>query len=244
MTRVIAIIQARMGSTRFPGKSLAEIDGRPILAIMMDQLSHCRMLEKIVFAIPDGSEDDPLARLADRYGWEFYRGSERDVLARYYRAAVGVDADSKTGIIRLTGDDILPDPHLVDAVAHLYSAFAGTFDFITTDRAGRLPYGAAVELISFGALSAACKEATEERDREHVVPFVKRNPERFRSLELTSSDDLSGTISLSIDVPQDLVRAEKLVRALRRRKNPPFHLSDILETASWALDDSVAGEAG
>ena len=137
---------------------------------------------------------------------EFYRGSERDVLDRYYCAAVGVDADSRTGIIRLTGDDILPDPHLVDAVAHLYSAFAGTFDFITTDRAGRLPYGAAVELISFGALSAAHKEATEERDREHVVPFVKWNPERFRILELTSSDDLSGTISLSIDFPRDLVR--------------------------------------
>ncbi|MDE0540080.1 MAG: hypothetical protein OXH94_15305 [Rhodospirillales bacterium] len=61
MTGAIAIIQARMGSTRFPGKSLAEIDGQPILAIMMDQLSHCRMLEKIVLAFPDGGEDDPLA---------------------------------------------------------------------------------------------------------------------------------------------------------------------------------------
>lgn len=239
---VIAIIQARMGSTRFPGKSIAEIDGKPILEIMMDQLSHCGMLEKTILAIPDTQDDDRLAELAAHRNWNLFRGSEHDVLNRFYRAALRENADPETGIVRLTGDDILPDPYLVDAVAQIYLAFDGQFDYITTDRAGRLPYGAAVELMSFRALETAHREATEERDREHVVPYIKWSPDKFRSLELASSLDLSNAISVSIDTPPDLARAAKLVRLMRSRKSPPFHLSDILAAAPLALEENFSGE--
>ena len=194
------IIQARMGSTRFPGKSMSEINGRPILSIMMEQLSFCRFAERTIFAIPEGVTDDGLATYLTAQGWKVFRGSEDDVLDRFYRAAVDAGAEPNTGIVRLTGDDILPDPQLVDAIILLYQAFEGQFDYVCTDKAGRLPYGAGVEILSFRALETARREATRPHDREHVVPFVKWNPERFPSLELNTSADLSGTISLSIDI--------------------------------------------
>ena len=228
---ILAIIQARMGSTRFPGKSMAEIEGRPILSYMMDQLSHCQTLDGIVLAVPDTPADDPLAAFAAGEGWSVFRGSEADVLARFHDAAVAHGAGPRTGIVRLTGDDILPDPHLVDAVVRLYSAFLGLFDYVCTDRAGRLPYGAGVELLSFEALTIAYREATAPREREHVVPFVKWNSDRFRSLELTTSADLSDSISLSIDTPEDLERNRMLIRKLRERQNPPYHIADILSVA-------------
>ena len=239
---VIAIIQARMGSARFPGKSIAEIDGKPILEIMIDQLSHCQMLEKTILAIPDTRDDDRIAELALQRNWNLFRGSEQDVLDRFYQAALLENAGPEMGIVRLTGDDILPDPYLVDAVAQIHLAFDGQFDYITTDRKGRLPYGAAIELMSFRALNRAHKEATKEQDREHVVPYIKWNPDKFRSLEFTSSFDLSNVISLSIDYPPDLVRATKLFRFMQSQKSPPFHLSDILEAAPLVLEEQGPGE--
>lgn len=229
--RILAVIQARMGSSRFPGKSMAEIDGRPILSYMMDQLSYCRSLDDIILAIPDVASDDILAEFAAGQGWSVFRGSEADVLGRFYQAATKYDAGPRTGIVRLTGDDILPDPYLVDAVAGLYSAFDGLYDYVCTDRAGRLPYGAGIELLSYEALGIAHREAGKPHDREHVVPFVKWNSDRFKSLELTSSVDFSGSISLSIDTPDDLQRCAALIDDLQRHYEPPYHLSDILAGA-------------
>lgn len=228
---VLAIIQARMGSTRFPGKSMAEIDGRPILSYMMEQLSYCRTLDGIILAIPDVPSDDPLAAFAAEQDWLVYRGSEADVLDRFYRAAAAHGAGPRTGIVRLTGDDILPDPDLVDAVARLYTSFDGLFDYVCTDRAGRLPYGAGVEVLSYDALGIAQSEAAKPHDREHVVPFVKWNADRFKSLELTTSVDLSDSISLSIDTPDDLARCAELIGYLRQHHSPPYHIADILAGA-------------
>ena len=232
---ILAIIQARMGSSRFPGKSMAEIEGRPILSYMMEQLSYCRTLDGIVLAIPDTPADDSLAAFALRQGWTVFRGSETDVLGRFHDAAVMQGAGHQTGIVRLTGDDILPDPYLVDAIAMLYSAFLGEYDYVCTDRAGRLPYGAGIELLSFDALAAAHHEARAPREREHVVPFVKWNTNRFRSLELTTSANLSDSISLSIDTPEDLERNRMLIRKLQEHYRPPYHIADILSVARQEL---------
>lgn len=229
--RILAIIQARMGSSRFPGKSMAEINGRPILSYMMEQLSHCRMLDSIILAIPDLPTDDALAEFATGQGWAIFRGSEADVLDRFYQAATTYDAGPRTGIVRLTGDDILPDPYLVDAVAGLYAAFDGLYDYVCTDRAGRLPYGAGIELLSYEALGIAHREAQKPHDREHVVPFVKWNSDRFKSLELTTSVDFSDSISLSIDTPDDLARCAALIADLQQHHNPPYHIADILDGA-------------
>jgi spore coat polysaccharide biosynthesis protein SpsF (cytidylyltransferase family) len=230
--RILAIIQARMGSSRFPGKSMAEIDGRPILTYMLEQLSYCRTLDGVILAIPDVPSDDTLADFATGQGWSVFRGSEADVLDRFYQAATLHKAGPRTGIVRLTGDDILPDPYLVDAVSDLYSAFDGLYDYVCTDRAGRLPYGAGIELLSYETLGIAHREAEKPHDREHVVPFVKWNADRFKSLELTSSTDFSDSISLSIDTPDDLARCAALIADLQQHHTPPYHIADILAGAA------------
>jgi spore coat polysaccharide biosynthesis protein SpsF len=229
-----------MGSSRLPGKSLAEINGRPTLSYLMAQLSYCRAVDEVVLAIPDRSIDDSLAQYASDHNWRVFRGSELDVLGRYHGAAVACGAGPETGIIRLCGDDILIDPLLVDAVANLYQAFLGSYDFVSTDRAKKLPYGAAVELMSFEALTISHREATESFDREHVVPFVKWKPERFRILELTTSVDLSDKISLAIDTELDLQRNRDLIMALEQDFSPPYHITDILSVAdSLRLDGTL-----
>ena len=232
MSGIIAIIQARMGSSRFPGKSLSEIGGRSILSIMMAQLSHCRHVDRTILAIPDSERDDPLAEHALARNWELHRGPEDDVLGRFYQAARNANALPETGIVRLTGDDILPDPRLIDAVVLMYQSFNGQFDYVCTDKAGRLPYGAGIEMMSFKALETAFREATSAHDREHVVPYVKWNPDRFPSLELSTSLDLSGAVSLSIDTEEDLKRNADLIDILEREHSQPYHLHQILEAAA------------
>jgi spore coat polysaccharide biosynthesis protein SpsF (cytidylyltransferase family) len=229
--RILCVIQARMGSTRFPGKSMATIAGRPILSYLRDQLVHARSIDKVILAVPDTAENDTLAVFGETLGWGVFRGSEDDVLARYYEAARAEGAQPYWGIVRLTGDDILPDPCLIDAIVNLYIAFGGRYDYIATDRAGRLPYGAGVEILSFAALTRAHTEARLPREREHVVPYVKWNPEKFRILELNSHVDLSRTTSLSIDTPADLETNAALLRDLAARHAPPYHLCDVLDAA-------------
>lgn len=232
MPNTLAIIQARMGSSRFPGKSLATIAGKPILWYLWRQLSFCRTLDGVILATTDSAKDDPLVEYARSQNWSVFRGSEDDVLDRYYRAAETAGAGPDTGIIRLTGDDILPDPQMVDAVALLYGAMRGRIDHVLTDRQGRLPYGASVELCSFRALGRARAEATEPRHREHVVPYIRSHPELFPSLEMVSSASFASIISLSIDYPEDLHRNEILIAELERRGPQPWRLTDILAVAS------------
>ncbi|OFX08800.1 MAG: hypothetical protein A2516_08570 [Alphaproteobacteria bacterium RIFOXYD12_FULL_60_8] len=209
----------------------------------MEQLTHCRTLDKTILAIPDSAADGVLAAFAEEQGWTVFRGSEDDVLDRYVQAALAHGAKPGDGIVRLTGDDILPDPNLVDGIVLLFKAFGGRFDYVCTDKSGptrppRLPYGSGVELLSFNALKTAHEEAVEPREREHVVPFVKWNPVRFPSLELTTSVDLSNHISLSIDTPNDLARNAAVITALQQHKPPPYHLADILEVAAEVLEET------
>jgi spore coat polysaccharide biosynthesis protein SpsF len=235
--RVLIIVQARMGSTRFPGKSMARIAGLTPVEHLVAQLAFCHEVDSIVLAVPEGPGDDVLAEHGLACGCRVFRGSEDDVLDRFFGAALANGGQSGAGIVRLTADDILPDPGLIDAVALLFKSMGGRFDYVCTDRAGRLPYGASVELISFDALSRAHREARAAREREHVVPYVKWNPNEFPSLELTSSLDLSDIVSLSIDTPNDLDRVARLVGWLDKYRSRPYRLHDVLAAAQAVLPD-------
>lgn len=227
---VHVVIQARMGSSRFPGKSLAEISGKPILWYLFRQLSYCRAIDRVILATTDQPGDDILAEYAGNQGWESFRGSESDVLARYHGAMTAVGAMPDTGLVRLTGDDILTDPHLVDAVADAYRSHAGFVSLVTTDRNDRLPYGAQVELCSFTALDRAFRETNDPVDREHVFPYIRNNPGIFPAMELVSPVALPPA-SLSIDRPADLERNALLIGEMLRHTEPPFSLCDVLNAA-------------
>jgi spore coat polysaccharide biosynthesis protein SpsF (cytidylyltransferase family) len=214
------------------------IMGRPVLSYLKDQLDHAKLLDEVILAVPDTPGNADLSAYGVELGWKVFEGSETDVLGRFYHAAAACGAEKHWGIVRLTGDDILPDPSLIDAVANLFRSFGTQYDYIATDRAGRLPYGAGIEIFSFAALTRAYLEATESHAREHVVPYIKWNPELFRILELHSHEDLSDTISLSIDTPEDLKRNEALLRLLTQSGPPPFHICDVLAAAK-ALSGQV-----
>lgn len=237
--RAVVVIQARMGSTRFPGKSMARIQGHPILWHLFRQLEGCRSVDAVILATTDLAGDDVLAAYAEGQGWAVFRGSSDDVLDRYWKAASQSGAAPEDAIIRLTGDDILPDPAMIDTTIGLYRTFLGRIDYVTTDRAGNLPYGAGIELCSFRALSHAATAATEARDREHVTPFIRENPELFPALEIRASEPM-GSLPLSIDRPEDLERNARLIDLMSKTKVPPFSLADVLD-ASVRLEADMSG---
>lgn len=222
------IIQARMGSSRFPGKSMAKIAGKPILWHLFRQLSFCTTIQKIVLATTVSSTDDVLAAYAKHEGWSVFRGSETDVLKRYFDAAMALNSSPETAIVRLTGDDILTDPLLIDGLVSVYRAMAGRAAFVTTDQSDRLPYGAQVELCSFNALATAHKHAESLYDREHVFPYIRANPEKFPALEFVVPKGLPPAL-LSIDHPEDLERNKLLIKEMNMKTKPPYHMRDVLQ---------------
>lgn len=227
MTRTVAIVQARMSSTRLPGKVLMEVAGRPAIWHLMDRLAQGRTLDRVVLAIPEGAADDPLAHVATAEGWTCFRGSEQDVLDRYYRAACWVGIGPGDAIVRATGDDIMIDPRLVDVVVDLFWAAQPGVHHASSNRVPSLPYGADVEVCSFQALEEAWKEANQPEEREHVTPFIRSNPARYPFVEVRSSEDRSW-LRLSIDEAADLEFNRQVFARLYRPGHPAFSWQDVV----------------
>ena len=188
----IAILQARMSSSRLPGKVLQEISGRPLLQYMLERLQGATQIDGLVLATTTDPSDDVLEELCRKLHLPFYRGSLHDVLDRFYQAAARFSADV---IIRLTADCPLIDPQLLDLTVAVFlgeiqpkqaqifpqlpdnqSESAGLFDFATNRLpppwVRTLPIGLDVEVCSFNALERAWKEASEPYQREHVMPYL------------------------------------------------------------------------
>ncbi len=209
MSRKLAIVQARMGSTRLPGKVLAPILGKPTLERMVERLRFVRGLDGIAIATTDGHDDDVIAGLAERLGCLLFRGSRDDVLDRYYQAAIATGADP---VIRVTADCPLIDPELTEGV--LAAFVAGDFDFMSLT--GGFPDGFDTEVISQQALRTAWKEAKLPSEREHVTPYIWKSPDRFRIGSWEFPGD-AGHLRLTVDEPADL----KLVRIVYQRLYSP-----------------------
>ena len=225
----LIIVQARMGSSRFPGKSMVELNGRPMLWYLFHQLSFCRSNVMPILATSDLPGDDVLAEYAESQGWRCFRGSEGDVLGRYHQAALAFGAEPETVVIRVTGDGILPDPHLIDAAIDLQIAFKGQVDCVFTAPGDVFPYGVYVAAFLFRALERANREATDDYDREHVTPYFKKNPDLFPCLEIKPSRPIKG-MPLPIDHPEDVSRIEAILLKLEESYSPPFTTANILET--------------
>jgi spore coat polysaccharide biosynthesis protein SpsF len=205
-----------MGSTRLPGKSLAPIGGRPMLAMVLERLGAARALDEVVVATSVLPRDDAVAEVAEACGVRAVRGSEDDVLDRYRMAAEAADA---AVVVRVTADCPLVDPALVDRLLALlgaegldYAALA-TGGPTTRQDARRWPHGLDAEAITRAALQAAWVEATEPYDREHVTTFVKARPERFASAWLEAGEDL-GDERWTVDHPEDLAFVRRVVERL------------------------------
>jgi spore coat polysaccharide biosynthesis protein SpsF len=218
---ILAILQARMSSTRMPGKVLAPILGRPMLARQLERLHRCRTLDRLVVATSDRAEDDPVAAICATNEVHCFRGSLDDVLDRFYRCAKYHNAQH---VVRLTGDCPLADPDLIDDLVHFY--LAGKSDYASNCRPPTLPDGLDAEVFTMEALTTAWREARDPFEREHVVPFIIRRPERFTTANWQWSSDIS-RLRWTVDEPEDFDFVTQVYEALYPAK-PDFGFEDVL----------------
>ena len=206
--RVVAIIQARIGSSRLPGKVLADLGGRPVLEWMLRRAGRAQRIHAVVVATTVSAEDDAVAEFCAAGGYAFSRGSVYDVLDRYYAAAQAHHADV---IVRLTGDCPLIDPALLDSNLEAFFAADPPLDFAANRLPGdrTVPIGLDAEYCTFTALETAWKEANQPHQREHVMPFFYEHPERFHIQHIRHEPDY-GQHRWTVDTPEDL----ELLRAI------------------------------
>lgn len=219
--KIAALIQARMGSTRLPGKVLMGLNGKPVLWHVVDRLRRSVLLNQIIIATTTDPKDDAIQAFCQLEGVDFFRGSEDDVLDRYYRAATHFKADQ---IVRITSDCPLIDPVIVDSVIRKHLDSKADYSSNTLKRT--FPRGLDVEVFSFLALARASREAKEISDREHVTPYFYKHPELFRLISVEAADFLRRPdIRICVDTKEDLELARLIYREL---KSTPMGLKEIV----------------
>jgi len=224
MKKVVAIIQARMGSTRLPGKVMMDVAGKPMLWHIINRIGHSQSVDEIVVATSARAEDKVIASLAEECGVGAFFGSDLDVLDRYYRCAT----ESRAGtIVRITADDPFKDPAVVDLIVRTYLDRREDLDYVSNTLRPTYPEGLDVEAFSYQVLSSAWKEANDAFDREHVTAYIWRNPEEFRLLNIENSlGDLS-QLRWTVDTPEDMAFARAVYGRLFHKKEI-FLMGDIL----------------
>jgi spore coat polysaccharide biosynthesis protein SpsF len=218
------IVQARMTSTRLPGKVLKEVLGKPLLEYQVERLRQVGNADEIVIATTVNDSDEPIVALAHRLGVHVVRGSEHNVLSRYHDAATAIGADV---VVRVTSDCPLIDPDVVEAVIADFVARHGECDFMATDLERSYPIGMDVEVFSFAALHDAFTEAVAEEELEHVTPFIYRRPGRYRLANHRGPDGIAHH-RWTVDTPDDFVLVAHIFEALYP-SNPHFRLADIVD---------------
>lgn len=205
--RTVAVIQARVGSTRLPGKVLAEIGGVTMLERVASRTGRAATLDEVVVAIPEGAADECLVDACARAGVTAVRGSEDDVLDRYLQAAEVTVADV---VVRITSDCPLIDPEVVDEVVRAFHRERPDYAANTLQRCW--PRGLDVEAVARGALETAGREAREPYERVHVTPYLYRHPERFRLLPVVGPFQ-HGDLRWTVDTADDLAMVREVYSA-------------------------------
>lgn len=229
MSKTVAFIQARMSSSRFPGKVLEDLAGVPMISFMMARARRAKSLDAVVVVTSTDSSDDPFVEVLERARMPCFRGDLHDVLGRYGAAAAAFDA---TEVVRLTGDCPLIDPAVIDRVVHARRAanahYASNIDPPT------FPDGLDVEVCTREVLDRAMREAREQPEREHVTLWMRSAAAGLQRVNVQSVVDCSA-LRLTVDYPDDLAAVRQLV-ALMPRTGEPFDLYDMLR----ALDTHPA----
>jgi glutamate-1-semialdehyde 2,1-aminomutase/spore coat polysaccharide biosynthesis protein SpsF len=210
--KVAAIIQARMGSTRLPGKTLTQVGGKPLLQHLIERVRASRFVEDVIIATTTKARDDVLVEFAEKLGLSYFRGSEEDVLDRIYQAAQHYAVQH---IVRVTPDCPLLDSRVMDSVIEAY--LSGQYDYVSNNLRYTYPDGLDVEVFSFQALERAWKEARLPSEREHVTPYI-RNSGHFRLFNVESGVDLS-QFKWSVDTENDLAFVRAVFERLQDKGN-------------------------
>ncbi len=218
------IIQARMTSTRLPGKVLMEVLNKPLLEIQMERLMKSKHADQIIVATTTNEDDQPIIKLCNKLGIECFRGSENDVLARYYLAAKKFMVDV---IVRITSDCPLIDPVVVDKVIDYYKTNYPRYDYVSNCLERTYPRGMDTEVISYVALEKAFIEASALTDREHVTTFIRMNPRYFRLANIRYQRDYS-CHRWTVDTKEDFELIKLIIETIFPRTRL-FTLEDCIK---------------
>lgn len=207
--RTVAIIQARMSSSRLPGKVLADLGGQPALAWMTRRAARATRIDDVVVATTTDASDDPVAAWCAAENVPVYRGSMHDVLDRYLGAAREFDAGI---IVRLTGDCPFIDPQMLDDNLKTFHDHRPPLDFAANRLPGdrTVPIGLDTEICTRAALERAGREATGPHQREHAMPYFYENPDKFNILHIRHTPDY-GHLRWTLDTPEDLTLLRAIV---------------------------------
>ena len=239
---ILAILQARMSSTRLPGKVLIPILGEPMLFRQIERLKRCQSFDRLVVATSTESTDDQLVQACRVRGVDVSRGSIDDVLDRFVMAAKPYDPQT---IVRLTGDCPLIDPGVVDNVVKFFAS--GDYDYASNVSPPTFPDGLDVEVMRASCLERAHQEAKLPSEREHVTPYLRNHPELFRHGNYSGPRDLSH-LRWTVDEPEDFEFVSHVFERLYQQ-NPQFGLDDILglleqDPAIGALNSAIKRNQG
>jgi len=209
--KIIAITQARTGSTRFPYKIMNKIENETLLSIHINRIKKAKKINSIIIATTSKKNDDVIKQQADKLKVNCFRGDEDDVLDRFYQAAKIHNPDY---VVRLTSDCPLIDPILIDEI--IEAAIIANVDYCSNTLIESYPDGQDIEVFTFSALKKSWKESVLRSEREHVTPFMKKN---CKSINIHSNNMEFNKVRMTVDEPNDLVVINKLVDKLGLNEN-------------------------
>lgn len=219
----IAIVQARSGSTRLPGKIFKTLAGKPMIWHIVDRLSHAKMLDKIIIATTTLFEDDLVEQFCNINNISFYRGSSNDVLSRYYETAKIYNADI---VIRVTSDCPVIDPVIIDAMLMQFIQ-EDHIDYLSNTLDRTFPRGLDAEIFTFATLEKTFKETKLDYEQEHVTPYIYHNPDKFNIKNYANETDLS-SYRWTVDTAEDFRLIEEIYSCLYLQ-GKIFLFKDILQ---------------
>ena len=227
----VAIVQARMGSTRLPGKVLADLCGAPLLQRQLERVRRATSLDRVVVATSTDETDLPIAELCESLDVPCFRGDLNNVLARFLGA---ISEFNPEVVVRITADCPLISPSVIDSIVH--SFFESDCDYLSNTLDPTFPDGVDVEVVRVRALRALARLDTDIHEREHVTLGIYRRPEQFVVRNFTGNPDLSN-LRWTVDSPEDLEFVRWVYTELFYT-NPNFDLAEIIELLEENIDKS------
>lgn len=228
--KIVGIVQARMSSTRLPGKVLLEAAGRPLILHMLERVGKCRLFDELWLATSRDPSDEPLYEAVSRAGYSAHRGSLENVLSRFWEIGKTTQADI---VVRLTGDCPLHDPSVIGDVVRFYLQNPSSYDYVSNVLPPTYPDGLDTELFSFSSLDEAHRKAERPYEIEHVTPFIRKfAEERDRTANVRGPADFSH-LRWTVDEPEDYRFVKEVLEDLGAEKRD-FGWLDIL---AWMTRD-------
>jgi spore coat polysaccharide biosynthesis protein SpsF (cytidylyltransferase family) len=219
---VTAIIQARLGSKRLPGKTLMTIEGDTLLGHLIRRVKECKLVDYIIIATTKRSDDDEIVNFAKTHDLGFYRGNEEDVLDRFYKTAIEFDVET---IVRVTPDCPMLDSRVTDLVISYY--LKGDYDYVSNAIRPTYPDGLDTEVFSFQTLEKAWLQAKLPSEREHVTPYIVKNPGIFRLFNVRKDGEDLSWMRWTVDTEKDLQFVSRIFAELYTTEEI-FHMDDVV----------------